>query len=131
MAAPGQDDSLADLRRYLLEREARLGSLLEQLLHGDQPEAPPETTARPAPTTARDGPMRLTGREVQILHLLIRGQTNRQIAAQLRLVPGTVRNRLGRIYQKLGVTTRTHAAVRAVELGLSSHGSGYEAAASP
>src|SRR3954453_255803 len=121
MAAPEQDDSLADLRRELLEREARLESLLEQLLHGDQPQAPPETTAPSAPRAGRDGPMRLTGREVQILQLLVRGQTNRQIAAQLRLVPGTVRNRLSRIYQKLGVTTRTHAAVRAVELGLGGH----------
>jgi DNA-binding NarL/FixJ family response regulator len=64
--------------------------------------------------------MRLTAREVQILHLLVRGQTNRQIAAQLRLVPGTVRNHLGRIYQKLGATIRTHAAVHAVELGVNS-----------
>jgi DNA-binding NarL/FixJ family response regulator len=60
----------------------------------------------------------LTVREVEILSLVIEGQTNRQIAARLNVSAGTVRNHLGRLFPKLDVADRTQAAVRAVELGL-------------
>jgi DNA-binding NarL/FixJ family response regulator len=106
------------LRRELLEREARLKSLVEHLLDSERLREPSANTADRAPAAKLCGPISLTGREIQILQLVVRGHTNRQIGAQLQLLPGTIRNRLSRIYWKLGVMTRTHAAVRAVELGL-------------
>jgi DNA-binding NarL/FixJ family response regulator len=112
-------DLLADLHRELLEHEARLESLVEQLPAREWLREPSATMADRAPAAKHRDPIPLTGREVQILKLVVRGHTNRQIGAQLQVGPGTIRNRLSRIYSKLGVLTRTHAAVRAVELGLS------------
>jgi DNA-binding NarL/FixJ family response regulator len=67
-------------------------------------------------------PIPLTEREVQILQLVVRGYANREIGARLGVGSATIRNRLSGIYVKLGVATRTHAAVRAIELGLCSAG---------
>jgi DNA-binding NarL/FixJ family response regulator len=60
----------------------------------------------------------LTGRELEILQLLARGYSNPEIAQRLHLAPGTVRNYVSAILQKLGVSDRTQAAVAAVQLGL-------------
>jgi len=60
----------------------------------------------------------LTDREFEVLQLLPLGKTNREIAAELHLSLSTVKKRLERIISKLGVSVRTQAAVRAVELGL-------------
>ena len=60
----------------------------------------------------------LTPREVEILRLLVRGQTNREIAQELVVSRGTVKNHVQHIIAKLGVSDRTQAAVRAIELGL-------------
>ena len=60
----------------------------------------------------------LTTRERQILPLLAAGWSNREIAAQLGVKTGTVKNHVAKILEKLDVSDRTQAAVRAVELGL-------------
>jgi len=60
----------------------------------------------------------LTDRETEILRLLAQGQTNPQIARELVVSPGTVKNHVRHIIAKLGVSDRTQAAVRAMELGL-------------
>jgi two-component system, NarL family, response regulator LiaR len=60
----------------------------------------------------------LTEREVEVLRLLPHGKTNREIAAELHLSLSTVKKRLERIISKLGVSDRTQAAVKAIELGL-------------
>lgn len=52
----------------------------------------------------------LTTRERQILALVARGKTNREIAQSLSIAPTTVRKHLENIYAKLGVRTRTAAA---------------------
>jgi DNA-binding CsgD family transcriptional regulator/PAS domain-containing protein len=59
----------------------------------------------------------LTSRERDVLRLLARGLTNREIGAALHLSTGTVRNCVGRLLSKLGTTDRTQAAVMAVTLG--------------
>ena len=61
---------------------------------------------------------RLTPREQEVLRLLAEGKTNREIAAELVLSPGTVKIHVERIIAKLGVSDRTQAAVRAITLGL-------------
>lgn len=62
----------------------------------------------------------LTGQEKLVLHWLIRGLSNRQIAREMSLSRGTVKIHVSNILSKLQVATRTEAAVRAVQLGLES-----------
>lgn len=66
---------------------------------------------------ARDGDA-LTPRELEILCLAARGQSNRDIAAQLGLAESTVANTMKRILFKLNATDRTHAVTLAMRLGL-------------
>ncbi len=63
-------------------------------------------------------PERLTEREREILHLVARGASNRQIAEDLYLTEGTVKNHMSNILSKLGVRDRTQAAIKARELDL-------------
>ncbi len=60
----------------------------------------------------------LTKRELEVLHLLAAGLTNREIARELVITVGTVKRHLHTIYGKLGVRNRTQAAARTRELGL-------------
>ena len=53
----------------------------------------------------------LTPREMEILRLLVRGLTNREIGKALHLSAGTVRNYVGELLSKLNASGRTHAAV--------------------
>jgi DNA-binding CsgD family transcriptional regulator len=55
----------------------------------------------------------LTAREREVLHWLGGGKTDRDIAAILGISPRTVHKHLQRIYEKLGVETRTAAVARA------------------
>ncbi len=59
----------------------------------------------------------LTEREREILTLVARGASNRQIAENLYLTEGTVKNHMSNILGKLGVRDRTQAALKAKELG--------------
>jgi predicted ATPase/DNA-binding CsgD family transcriptional regulator len=65
---------------------------------------------RPSPQ-----PLRLTRRERDILHLLTKGLTSRQIAEQLIVSLPTVNTHVRSIYNKLGVTSRSAATRYAVE----------------
>ncbi|HQE92841.1 MAG TPA: response regulator transcription factor [Anaerolineae bacterium] len=60
----------------------------------------------------------LSDREMEILRLIARGLSNAEIAGQLFLSPGTVRNYVSAILNKLNVTDRTQAAVLALRHGL-------------
>jgi DNA-binding CsgD family transcriptional regulator len=60
----------------------------------------------------------LTNRERDILELLATGATNKQIAANLDLRPGTVKWHIYNLFRKLGVETRTEAAIVARQRGL-------------
>jgi len=59
----------------------------------------------------------LSGREREILAALVAGQSNAQIGSALCVSEKTVRNSLTRIFEKLGVHTRTQAAVLARDRG--------------
>jgi len=61
---------------------------------------------------------KLTTREVDILRLIARGFNNADIAGQLHLSEGTVRNHVSAVFAKLDVTGRTQAAVLALQYGL-------------
>jgi DNA-binding CsgD family transcriptional regulator len=60
------------------------------------------------------GDLPLTTREREVLHWLGGGKTDRDIADILGISPRTVHKHLQRIYEKLGVETRTAAVVRAI-----------------
>lgn len=60
----------------------------------------------------------LSEREQQILALLAQGQSNAQIAAELRLAEQTIRNYVSDIYQSLGVSSRAEAIVWAMRLDM-------------
>jgi DNA-binding NarL/FixJ family response regulator len=60
----------------------------------------------------------LTPREREVLQLVARGRTNREIGQEIGLSLSTVKTHLEHIIEKLGVSDRTQAAVRAAALGL-------------
>jgi len=64
------------------------------------------------------GPAGLTPRELEVLALLARGSTNRQIARQLSISPKTVGNHVERIYAKADVNCRASAILFAMQHGL-------------
>lgn len=60
----------------------------------------------------------LTARETEILTLIVKGLSNREIARVIRASEGTVRIHVSNILAKLGVSDRTEAAVQAIERGI-------------
>jgi DNA-binding NarL/FixJ family response regulator len=76
--------------------------------------------ARTPPVGKRDAAaeLGLSERELAVLQRLARGAANKEIAAELRIAEGTVKNHITSILDKLGVTDRTQAALKAHALGL-------------
>jgi DNA-binding NarL/FixJ family response regulator len=62
-------------------------------------------------------PDALTAREREVLRLFAGGYSNREIARALGLAPGTVKNHVHSILQKLGVRDRSRAMLRGIDLG--------------
>lgn len=92
-----EQDNMAAAREWLAAREA--------------PSAPPRAADYPVPGS----PEMISGREMEVLALVARGMTNREVARQLAISPLTVNAHLRSVYAKLGVKTRTAAARFAVE----------------
>ncbi len=63
--------------------------------------------------------LNLTQREQDVLHWLVQGASNDEIAEQLYITVATVKAHLTAIFQKLSVTSRTQAIIKALKLGLS------------
>ena len=81
---------------------------------------PPE--ARAAKSLLADFPSMsppdaLTEREGEVLRLMARGQSNREIARALRVAEGTVKNHVSSVLSKLGVRDRTRAVLQALKTG--------------
>jgi len=60
----------------------------------------------------------LTERETEVLRLLARGQSNREIGSELSIAENTVRIHVGHILQKLAVEDRTQAVILAFQRGI-------------
>jgi two-component system, NarL family, response regulator LiaR len=71
-----------------------------------------------APNTAQQQTLGITARELEILTLVARGLSNREIAAQLFVSENTVKTHCARAFDKLGAARRTQAVLRGKELGL-------------
>ena len=75
----------------------------------------PVPTSRPLSSIIQSD---LSEREIEVLRLIAKGATNREIAEQLVISEGTVKNHISNILSRLGLRDRTQAALYAREAGL-------------
>lgn len=101
---PATDRELATYREHILAGVAATAAAAGSL--------PQDKAGDPAPIEP------LTDREMDVLNLLGRRQTDREIAQELYISPHTVRSHTKNIYSKLAVNGRRQAVARALELGL-------------
>jgi HD-GYP domain-containing protein (c-di-GMP phosphodiesterase class II) len=66
----------------------------------------------------RTGPAGLTPREIEVLSLIARGATTRQVAERLFITPKTAETHIERIYAKTGASTRSTVTLFAMQRGL-------------
>ncbi len=66
----------------------------------------------------RVGGSNLTGRELEVLEQIVRGKSNKEIAAVFRISEATVKSHINSILGKLGVADRTQAATTALQRGI-------------
>jgi DNA-binding NarL/FixJ family response regulator len=113
---------------YVLKDASRreVVTAVRQVLSGESPLDPKlaaqlirriATQAPPKDQSAAKHGEELTQREMDVLRLVAEGKTNAEIGQALFVSVGTVKVHVERIINKLGVSDRTQAAVRAVELG--------------
>lgn len=98
----------------LLPKARHLSPELVDTLLGQsgQPEGP----SRPAPHEQLPDP--LSEQELRVLHLIVEGKSNQQIAAELFISVGTAKWHVHNVLQKLGVGNRSQAIARARELNI-------------
>jgi two-component system, NarL family, response regulator LiaR len=77
-----------------------------------------ESASSFAPNSTQQKSLSITARELEILSLIARGLSNREIATQLFVSENTVKTHCSRAFDKLGATRRTQAVRRGKELGL-------------
>lgn len=106
----------AGARGYLLKDMLRDG-LLEAIraVHAGQRRIPSEVASRLAERMTRT---ELTSRELEVLGLIVKGRSNKEIAAELGVAEGTVKIHINNILSKLGVSDRTQAATFALHRGI-------------
>lgn len=98
-------------------------SLLQRAVIGSPPgsiEPAKDQVAEPGSTgqDQEEQMGKLTRREHEVLAYVVKGQTNKEIAASLSVAPDTVKKHVQNIIAKLGASDRTDAAVRAIRAGL-------------
>jgi two-component system NarL family response regulator len=91
--------------------------LLETIraVHAGTYTLPPEVAARLAQRRAAP---ELSPRELEVLLLIVKGNSNKEIGGRLKLAENTVKNHVKMILEKLGVSDRTQAVTTALQRGL-------------
>ena len=84
-------------------------------VHAGQERLPPSIADRLAERRRRP---ELTLREMEVLQLLVKGRSNKEIASGLSIAEDTVKSHLKTLFAKLGVQDRTAAAVCAIRYGI-------------
>jgi ATP/maltotriose-dependent transcriptional regulator MalT len=110
---------VAELRRRRKEQKVpddKLDAYLQAILVAMSPK--PSQAVSTKELMRQEGLDPLTERELQILHLLEKGLTNREIASELVVTPGTVKLHTKHVYRKLSVNNRQTAVTLARALGL-------------
>jgi NarL family two-component system response regulator LiaR len=79
---------------------------------------PAEAPGPFTPNTVRQQSLGITARELEVLTLVARGCSNREIAAQLFVSENTIKTHCARAFDKLGASRRTQAVQRGKEQGL-------------
>ena len=106
----------AGARAYLLK-----GMTSEELIatiravHAGKTHIPPAIAQRLA---ERMGTEELTQREFDVLEQIVRGLSNKEIAAELEISEATVKTHINNLLSKLGVTNRTQAVTAAIQRGI-------------
>jgi DNA-binding NarL/FixJ family response regulator len=118
-------DALAEAVRGAVRGESQMDpavarKVLTAFRHLD---APTSQSTRPEgvpPDRLKNLPLleKLTEREAEVLDLLAQGLSNKEIAAQLTLSEGTVKNHVSNILGKLHANDRTQAVLTAIRRGL-------------
>lgn len=108
---------------YLLKDTPRetLFEAVRSAAAGGSPLAPTVAArllGRLGPGSPARGEGTLTVRELEVVRLVARGASNREIARDLRISEATVKTHLLKIFEKLGVADRTSAVTTAMERGL-------------
>ena len=100
----------------IVVKEMALDRLLEaiRVVHSGEQFIPPQVAARLGERALAN----LSRREMEVLALVAKGLSNKEIAARLGLVVGTIKIYIANIYSKLGVSDRTRALVTAVQRGI-------------
>lgn len=106
---------LKDVLRSDLLRAIHAAARGEPTLHPEVQRQLMRQVSQPLPRSPLDD---LTGRERDVLYLVARGASNKEIAAQLGLTEGTVKGYVSAILTKLELEDRTQAALFAVRHGL-------------
>ena len=96
-----------------LGREARTGRL-----DGDAVSAVLAEAGHRVPRTRRQRPAGLSEREIEVLRLLARGLSNRDMAESLFLSQDTIKHHIQHVYDKIGLSTRAGATLFAMEHAL-------------
>lgn len=112
-ARPHRPALSPDVAAEELRREARAGRL-----DGDAVYAVLAEAGHRVPRARRERPGGLSRREVEVLRLLARGLSNRDMAAHLYVSPDTVKHHIQHIYDKTGLSTRAGATLFAMENSL-------------
>jgi DNA-binding NarL/FixJ family response regulator len=106
---------LFDDLRGVMRGEAPIAPGIAHKLLDALRDGPPRPHAHAVP---RDGETALTRRETEILQLVAGGLSNKEIASQLVITEGTVKNHVHNSLEKLHLTNRTQAAAYTVAQGL-------------
>ncbi|HZM90922.1 MAG TPA: response regulator transcription factor [Blastocatellia bacterium] len=106
----------AGARAYLLKdmhHEELVNAI--RAVHQGQRFIPPAIAHRLAERMPRS---ELTARELEVLKLIVKGMSNKEIASTLRITEGTVKIHVNNLLAKLGVSDRTKAATTALQRGI-------------